>query len=126
MNENGSHKKLSAKQEKAIALIISGEENLETIKQLRISETTFYRWCNSEVFQYRLQQETKKLKNAALGKMQRLVDKSVNRLEVLLDSGDEKIVLRASQIIIDNVLKIRDLEELEERLARLERVSQNQ
>jgi len=44
--------------------------------------------------------------------MQRLVDKSVNRLEVLLDSGDEKIVLRASQIIIDNVLKIRDLEEL--------------
>ena len=113
---------LTVKQEQAILELLNpANGSLEEIaKKLGLTPRTLYRWQELPHFQDRLREERKRLRESALSKLQDLFNAAIEELSKLLKSTDEKIQLRACQIILDYNMKIVDIKELEERLERLE------
>src|SRR5262245_24349534 len=57
----------------------------------------------------------------ALARLTAVMDKAVSRLEALLDAKNEGIVLGAVKVTLEQAIRLREVHELEQRLAALER-----
>lgn len=112
--------RLSAKQEKAVSLLLGNHTIAEVAKQVGVTERTLYNWLRHSDFQERLELEKKKLREQAFDKLRTTLNKAVECLENLLESKAESIKLRACQTILDYNIKLAEIKELEERLEKLE------
>ncbi len=114
--------RLSAKQEQTILEIINpANKTMEDVaKKIGINERTLYRWLTLPQFKRRLQGERNRLREQGFNKLKALLNAAVERLGNLLDDASSSIKLRASQTVVDYNIKVAEIEEVEQRLARLE------
>ncbi len=116
------HGRLSAKQEKALLELVNpSNKTVEGVaKKIGVGERTLYRWLTLPHFKQRLEEEKKKLRHQALDELKATLNSAVSALRELLGSANESIRLRGAQSVIDFNLKLGEIQDVEQRLARLE------
>jgi hypothetical protein len=112
---------LSAKQERAVALLASGNSARATARELGCGERTVRNWLALPAFK----QALREAEAAVLAELARLVlslpDLAVVAIKQVLEdeSLSASVRLRGAQIAIDALLKVRELQ-LEQRVLALE------
>ena len=121
MAENG---KVTARQEKAIIeLLNSTNKSISGVaKKLQIGERTIHSWLKQPGFRKALGESRNRLREDAIERLKESVITAVESLNDLLASEKEIIKLKASQLIIDYTLRLRETEDFDERLKKLEKI----
>jgi transposase-like protein len=123
MEENGSTNErisLSPKQEEAIVLLLNPQlTRAEIADRLSIGERTLYAWLQNEEFHKELKAARNKLSEAAFASIKTSFENAVRKLNNLVNSEDERVSLKACELIINFNLKAND-QELDDRLSELE------
>jgi len=113
---------LSRKQLKAIPVIISSKTITEGVKQAGISKTIFYEWIKNDTFKNEFISRQNDIIETALKELKGLSSEAVEKLGTLLrESVNENIKLKAIALIIEHTIKMKEIENIEERLRELER-----
>lgn len=123
MSENSTDKKLTPYQIKAIEGLLSHRDTQAAADHAGVNRSTIYRWLREdEVFT----QALKKAESEAISTLGRelitLGSKASSAVEAVLDSPASTAAqkLRAAEIILNNILKLRELVDFEQRLSRVE------
>lgn len=96
---------LTAKQTKAVALLFEGKTKREASKELKVSETTFYKWLKIPEFQ----QELQKLSNDYLTEIRAKLIK--NQEKLALSAKSEMVKFSATKDLLDRIDAIQNLSE---------------
>jgi len=113
---------LSIKQFKAVTLLLARHTRDEVIKEIEVSTETLYRWLRDPAFKEELARQQNIIIEAALTILRANMTRAAETLVGLLDEKGGELRRRVANDIISNVLKAKELEELEERLEQVERV----
>lgn len=111
---------LSARQERVIVEILAAPSLEEARRRVRVSKCAFYGWLKDAAFQAELKRRRVAVVSDAIERLRAGMAKAVAKLLSLMDNGREQTQLRSAQTILDQGLKAKELEELEERLSALE------
>ena len=119
MEEN----KLSRRQLSTIPYLIS-EHNLETAREkAHIGSATLYRWLKDPHFKHELQRHRQELQKEAIAKLKASLNKATEKLIALMEAPDNLNVQRlAASDLLRHGLKAVELEDLVERLSRIEEI----
>ena len=112
--------KLTTKQAKTIPILLAAKSYEKGCKSARISRTTFYKWMQDEGFAAEFDRQRSKIAEAAFGMIAQNIEKAVGVLVGLLDTGDDRVKRLTANDIIGHFLKHKELEDLEERIQRVE------
>ncbi len=107
----------------AIPVILDSSSVNELCKKLGISRTTYYDWLKNEDFKSELKEQRMRVVREALDRLKCAMTKAADELVRLLDSPRDVVRRLACQNIIEYGLKSIELEELEQRLEKVERVA---
>lgn len=121
MSQNDTGKILSSKQKMAIEALLSTATIDDAAKTADISRSSITRWLREEHFQNALRDAEKGALKQISRNLIGLANKATNALEDGLGE-DQKINarLRAAEIVIDRLIKLREILDFEERLIKLE------
>lgn len=114
---------LSGPQARALAALMTTASVQEAAEMAGLSERTVYRYLSSETFQDALRAARRAAIQDATGVLQGATAEAVSTLRRNLHSGKAPTEVRAAQIILDAAMKAAELQDLEERLARLEEMA---
>lgn len=114
--------KLTNRQIQAITHFLTSSSIEETCRKANISKTTFYKWLKDETFKDFLEEKRKEMVKEALQRLQVSINKAVAVLIDLMSTGNESIRRLASRDIIGYALKSIEIQEIEERLEKVERL----
>jgi hypothetical protein len=119
MSNNDS---LSSKQRRAIRALISKSTIKLAAQDCGTSEPTIYRWLNEADFRSALTAAESAAIDNASRRLVTLTDSAINVVTVLMadPAVHPAIRLRAAIAVIENMLRLRELRTIEERLAALE------
>lgn len=121
MTEIATEKKLSPAQRKAIECLLTTGNITAAALAADVNRNTLYRWMRDETFAAELQTAEAEAVQGLSRVLAGLGDSAAAALKDALDSGQKITVrLRAAEIVTDRLLKIRELVELEQRIAALE------
>ena len=112
---------LTPKQKRTIAAILSSRTYDEAMTTARISRQTFYNWMKQPHFKAELDRQLNELTDGAFNQLKNAAGDAVDTLRSLLNSESENVRLRASQAIVDYVIKARELGDLSARLDEIEK-----
>ena len=94
-----NNRSTNSKWQKAIDLCLSEKYPTdEQIKSIGISRATYFRWKATPEFQ-------KDCSDMASKQFFNLTGRAVKKLEELLESEDERIVIKAAQMVLDKTIK---------------------
>lgn len=113
---------LTTRQRRAIAAILTERNYEDAIKAARISRHTFYNYLKQPHFKAELDRQLNDLTDGAFNQLKSAGGQAVETLRALLGSENESVRLRASQAIIEYVIKARELGEISARLDEIEKV----
>jgi len=125
MSENVTTMELEPKKSSAITALLEYRTIEEASISVEISSRTLYRWMNEPSFQMELRNAETELVDTAMRRLLRIAIKAVDALENIIDNPDQEGASNkrmASQNVIDNLLKLRELHSVERRISELERV----
>ncbi len=113
---------LSERQLKAIPGILSAPTIDGGCNKAGISRKTFYEWLKDPAFSEALRRHRDLIVGDALDMLKHSMTKAVETLVGLLDDGESNSYMKrlVSNDVIGHVLKARELEDLEKRIARIE------
>ncbi len=111
---------LTPKQEKALAALISEGTIKDAARVSGTSETTLWRWMQEAEFQRRHRSAQREVVNAAIGALQGATVEAVETLRRNLTCGNFFAENTAAQAILTQSFKVIELEEIAERVRRLE------
>lgn len=111
---------LTNRQLLAISQIIASKTLEEACKKAKISKGTLYAWLKESTFKAELKRQRDEVVNEALDRLKCALSKAVDGLITLMDSKQPYLKHRASKDIIDYALKSIELEDIEERLNKIE------
>lgn len=122
MQQNATGEKLSPIQVKAIECLLSSSSVASAAERAGVNRSTLYRWMKEPAFR----QALKNAEATALGELSRsLVALSKGAVAALAAAlgGTEKAStrLRASEVVIANLLRLQELVAIEQRVSDLER-----
>ena len=120
MNGNGKEI-LTEKQRRAIPFLLAAPSIEEGCRQARVSKATVYGWLKEEAFREEIRRQREEVVRAALDTLKANTAKATETLVKLLDSEKEGIQARAAEDIIEFTQKAIELEELERRIAAIEK-----
>jgi hypothetical protein len=112
--------KLTTKQAKAIPKLLAAPNNEKGCKSARISKTTFYNWMQDKDFAAEFERQRNRIVEAAFGMIGQNIEKAVGVLVGLLDTGDDRVKRLTANDIIGHFLKHKELDDLDERIQRVE------
>lgn len=120
MTDNG--RKLPTKKARAISALLSCRTVEEAAKQAKVGERTLHRWLTDPTFKAHLARAEGALIDGATRRLLRAQERAVSTLEEILQDSEARpsVRLRAAQIVIDAMLKLRELRNIEARLQVLE------
>lgn len=124
MSETATEKKLTPKQLKALASYLDSGDATQAGAAAGVNRSTFYRWANEDpLFKAAMAEAEARALALAASRLARLADKAVSTIEDVLDSKTATTAqrLRAADIALGNLLRIRELVTLEQRLTALEK-----
>lgn len=116
-------KKLNDKQQIALSLLLTGDNNKIVASKVGVDENTIYRWRNDPLFKELLVNLRIQALESIEIKLHALGDKALNKLLSILDNAEnENNQLKASIFILDKILQyerlelVKRLDNIEERL----------
>jgi hypothetical protein len=112
---------ITAKQEKAIAVLLACPTHEEAARAAGISVATLQRHLNDETFVKAYRAARRKLVEAAVGRLQGAAGKAVETLERNLTAGKPGDQIRAAVAILEHAYKGAELLDLAERLELVEK-----
>lgn len=122
--QNLTEKKLTSKQRKAIPIILSAPSISEGCRKAGVSREAFYGWQRNPVFREEWTRQQNEAIDGAIHTLKASLTDAVTTLTALLKadgSMGEGTRLKASLAILESVFKVKELEEIEVRLAILEK-----
>jgi len=108
---------LTPRQLRVIPHLLGAPSIEEGCKRARVSKTTVYQWLKEENFRKALKQRRDEMIGRALDSLKSNIAKATETLVKHLDSNKEAISIRAAE----NIIEFAQHEELEGRIATLER-----
>ena len=114
--------RLVEKQQMVIAHILSSKSIEEACDKAGISRTAYYSWLKDDAFKQELKRQRDELIEYAMGKLKLSVTKAVDELVGLMNSKREDIRRGACRDIIEYALKAIELEDIGQRLEKVERI----
>lgn len=103
-------KRLTVRQKKTIAAILSAASYEDAISAAGVCRVTFYSYLKMPHFKAELDRRLNELTDAALGRIKTAAGEAVEILRTLLKSESENVRLRAAQVLVDYTLKARELD----------------
>lgn len=116
------HSKLNNRQLLAIPRILSSPSVEEGCKKARVSRTTFYAWLKDNDFKTELKHQRDEMIKDALDRLKCAITKATTELIKLMDSSREDIKRLACRDIIGYALKSIEIDDIEQRLDKVERI----
>ena len=115
--------KTEQKQERAISTLLSASSLKDAAKEAGISEATLHRWLKDENFQTAYRAAKREVVNHAICRLQRSSGKAVETLENIMRGAGNPATSRvtAAKIILEMAIKGVEVEDLEKRIADLEK-----
>ena len=127
MSENGSFgDNLTPQQRRAVRALLTCKTIQEAATTAQIAERTLYRWMQDAGFQAAVFAAEGELIDGATRRLLRLQDSAIDVLDDLLTATGDGVKLRAAQTVLDHLLRLRELRDIESRLAALELALQQQ
>jgi hypothetical protein len=119
----GHGAKFDQKMEQAIAALLSHGNVEPAAREVSVSVTTLLRWMKVPEFRAALQKARRTVASHALGRLQEAAGAAVTTLlKIMLDPNVPPTTrLRAAEIVLERVAKSGELEDIEDRVAKLER-----
>jgi hypothetical protein len=120
MSQNSKDSTISVRQARAIPIILQARSIEAGCAQARISKTLFYQWLKGADFVEEYKRQRDVLVNEAMESIKASLNKAVSTLTGLLDTDNESLRRMVSNDILNHFSKFREMEDIENRLARLE------
>ena len=115
---DGIGQNLTKNQLKAIAPILEAKSITDGVKRAGIAKATFYEWLKAPEFKAEFVRQRQKLVDLALHELKTSASEAVGVLRGLLKAEGESVRLRTAQVILENVLKSIEIENLERSVKR--------
>lgn len=114
---------LTYRQEKAIMLLLENKKMEEVAQELGISTKTLYRWLKQDAFKERFAEVRQELFNEALNSLKTLTKQAIDTLDDILRNGTKETSrVTASKTVLELALRLKEVEELEQRVEELEKI----
>lgn len=115
--------KLSKRREAAIAILLQTSTLVDASKQIGISYSTLWRWLQEPNFQRALKEAKKQAVSHATSTLSKICHESVLTLQEIMNDNEAPASARvsAAKCVLESGLKGIELDDLEARLAALER-----
>jgi len=120
MEQTEAEIKLTAKQGRAIPLIIDSASYTEAAQKAGISRKTLWQWLKDPQFAAELDRQRREVVSEAFGILSQSITKAVETLAKLLDSADERTKRLTANDIIGHILRHKEVDELENRITAIE------
>lgn len=119
----GENETLNKNHRRAIAALIEHATVQDAAEACGLSPTTIYRYLQDLAFRAELSQHEGEAIDAATRRLLGLVDSAVETLRQVLQDKEAGYShrLRAAQTVLDQLMKLRELRNIEERITKLER-----
>jgi len=115
---------ITPKQNKAIAALLTERTATAAAQAVNISERQLYRWLADPVFCAHLKQAEGRLLEATTRRLLASVGAALDTLDELnTGAASESVRARAANDILNQLLRVRELADIEKRLAALEAAS---
>jgi len=116
----GGNMELSNRQLLAISQIVASTTLEEARKRAGVSKGTLYNWLRDDAFKAELKRQRDEVIKEALARLKSAITKAVEELIKLMDSNKAELRRLASKDILEYALKSIELEDIEERLNKIE------
>lgn len=113
------------KKEALAVALLEAPSVAEACRRVGISENSAYRWLREDSeFREILRSAKKRLLDLALARLEGITAKAINTLEEILEKGThEPSRVSSARAVLEMVLKLREHDEILERLEALERIA---
>jgi hypothetical protein len=120
MADNGID--LTSRQQRTIAALLAARNVREASKQAKVSERTVYTWLAEPDFRASLYAAEGHLIDAATRRLLHHQDVALTVILTIMADRDNpaSVRLRAAQLVLEQLLKLRELRDIESRLRALE------
>jgi len=114
--------RFSAKKGKALTLLLGASSVAQVARELKVSESTVYRWLEEQEFRERYQKAKRELLHLAINRLQSIALEAVTTLREIMIDAEKPPSSRvtAARAILETVFRSFELEDLEGRIEKLE------
>lgn len=123
---NQPDEKLTDRQKCLLVELVRTPDIQAAAKTASVARSTVYRWLQDPVFAEELTRKRNQTMNEALESVKNLTGRAARELGALLDTEDERLRRQICRDILAHSVKVRELEQIEQRLTRLEDNMKNQ
>jgi hypothetical protein len=123
MATDGNSTSLTTKQQKAIAALLSAKDVQSAAQQAGVGERTLHRWMDEDkAFQTALRAAESQAIDAAVRRLTGAANSALNVVMVLMldQKVSPSVRLRAALSVLEQMVKLREQYNLEQRIAELE------
>jgi hypothetical protein len=117
---NGHGEKWARRHVEAILALVTEPTVKAAAAKAGISEVTMWRWLQREDFREQYQAARRQVVDVAITNLQQSAGEAVETLRRNLNCGQPAVEVRAAGLIVEQVLKAIELEDVEARLKALE------
>lgn len=121
----GHGEKYPRLKDKAICALLACDTVPEAAKRIGVGERTLWRWMKKEDFKEAFADARKELVRHAIARVQSVLGEAIEVLRAVMSDSDAPASARvsAAKCVIETALKATEIEELEERVAKLEELA---
>lgn len=112
---------LTRRQLRAITAILNAPSMEAAALKAHVGRTTLYNWLREPAFRDELTRRQNEIFDAAFARIKSIVGKAVNGLGELVEAESETVKRAACRDILDAAMKVKELHEIETRLAAIEK-----
>ena len=113
---------LTRKQIEAIPYLVGAKSLEEGCRKAKVAKTTLYQWLKNESFKTELERTRERVTREALDRLKAAITRAVEGLIHLAQDKNKSIRLRACEKVIDFFLKVKEADEIEGRLEKIEKI----
>ncbi|MCX5803483.1 MAG: hypothetical protein NTU69_08145 [Proteobacteria bacterium] len=113
---------LTDRQLRSISCILNAKSIEDGCKQADVPKTTFYGWLQDPNYKDELTRQRNEVIQEGLSNLKTSIRKAVEVLMECLNSKDESVKRRAANDLLTHCLRLREIEEVEDRLQALEEI----
>jgi hypothetical protein len=117
---------LTDRQLKAIPHIVSSSTYAEGCEKAKINKTTLYKWLKEPEFKAEIDRQRDELAAEVFGVLSQSLTQAVETLVSLLDNKDDRLKRLTAKDIIDFIIRHKEVEDLDKRLAAVEQRLESQ
>jgi hypothetical protein len=120
--DKSSAENLSERQRKTIPFLVASPTMEEGRRKAKLSKNALYEWLKTPVFRQELSAQRELVITEALDALKGHMTKATETLVGLLNADSDSLKRYVANDIINHVLKAKELQDLEERLEKLEKI----